>query len=126
MGEEHLRGDEAVRGKKFIVRGHEARLADGGARLFFREIGGTRGVTERAHAGTDRAGSHEHHFFAGFFQGGDLRDQLFQLRRINQLPAIGEDTGAEFDDKTGNRFERIAMHAEKLRKIPHVKKVKII
>ena len=49
----------------------------------------------------DRARSHEHNFLAGFSQRRDLRDQLFQLGGINQLAAVGQNAGAEFDDETG-------------------------
>ena len=99
--EQHLRNDEAVPGEEFVVRRHEARLADGGAGLFFGEAGGTRFIAERAHARPDRPRSHQHNFPAGFFQRRDLRDQLFQLGGINQLAAIGKNAGAEFDDETG-------------------------
>ena len=81
MREQNLRDDEAVRGKKFVVSRHEPRLADGGAGLFFREVGGPRFVAERAHARADRAAGDEHDFLAGFFQRGELRDELFELRR---------------------------------------------
>ena len=40
-----------------------------------------------------------------FSQRGDLRDELLQLRGINQLPAVGEDAGAEFHDEARNGFE---------------------
>ncbi len=63
--------------------------------------------------------------YAGLFQCGDLRDKLFQLRRVNQLPAVGEDAGAEFYDEARNGFEEIAMHAVKLGKIPAAKKAKL-
>ena len=94
--QQNLRDDETVRGKKFFINGHQPSLADGGTRLFFREIRRTRLVAERAHARTHRAAGDDHNFLAGFAQRGDLRDDLLKLRRINQLPAVGEDAGAKF------------------------------
>jgi hypothetical protein len=97
--EQNLRDVQIVLAQKVFVNRHEPRLADSGAGLKFREFGGTRRVAERAHARADRAAGHEHDFLAGFPQRGDLRDELLQLRRINQFPAVGEHAGAEFDDK---------------------------
>jgi hypothetical protein len=111
--EQNLRDDDFVRGKKFVVSGHEPRLTDGGARLFFRKISRTRIVTERAHACADRATGNEHNFLAGFFQRGELRNELFQLRGINQFPAVGQNAGSQFDDQARNGFKKVTMHAKR-------------
>jgi hypothetical protein len=67
-------------------------------------------VAERAHARADRAAGHKHNFLAGFFQRGDLRDELFQLRRVNLFPAVGQHARAEFHDEARNGFEWFTMH----------------
>ena len=103
--EQNLGDVQIVFRKKFGVSGHEPRLTDGGAGLKFRKFRRTFFVTEHAHARADRAGSHQHDFLAGFFQRGDLRDELLHLRRVNQLPAVGKDAGAEFHDEARNGFE---------------------
>ena len=101
-------------------------MADGGASLFFREVGGAQFVAERAHARADRAAGDEHDFLARRTQGGDLRDQLLQLRRINLFPAVGEHARAEFHDDAGGGFKRITMHAVKLGKTARAKKAKVL
>ena len=58
----------------------------------------------------------EHDFLAGLAQRGDLRDELFQLRRVGLLAAVGEHAGAEFHDEADGGFERVTMHAGKVRK----------
>ena len=103
--QQNLCDDEAVRGKKFFINRHEPRLADGSAGLFFREIRRPHFVAERAHARTHSAAGDDHDFFAGFPQRGDLRDDLFELCGINQLPAVREDAGAEFHHEARNGFE---------------------
>ena len=62
-------------------------------------------IAERAHARADGAGGDEHDFLAGFSQRGDLRDELFQLRRVGLLAAVGEHAGAEFHDDAGGGFD---------------------
>jgi len=116
MGEQHLCDMQIVSGKKFGVMRHQPRLANGGAGLEFRELARTFFVTERAHARADRAGSHEHDFLAGFFQRGNLRDELLQLRRINLFPAVGQHARAEFHDDARGGFDGFTMHAVKLGK----------
>jgi len=103
-----------VRGKQLVVSSHEPRLADGGTGLFLREFRRTRLITERTHAGTDCATGDDDDFLAGFFERGDLRDDLLKLRGVDQFTAVGQDTGAELDDDAGNGLERVAMHAGKL------------
>ena len=105
---------QLVRGKQLCVNRHEPRLADGGARLHFGQVGGPLVVTERAHARADRAAGDEHDFLAGLLQCGDLRDELFQLRRVRLLAAVGEHAGAEFHDEAGGGFDGFTMHAKKL------------
>jgi len=108
--QQNLGNHETVSGKKFFVGCHQPCLADGGAGLFFREIGRTIFVAEDAHARANRAAGDDHNFLAGFAQRGDLRDDLLKLRGINQLPAVGEDAGAEFHNDATGGLERIAMH----------------
>ena len=109
--EQNLGDVQIVFRKQFGVICHEPRLAHGGAGLEFREFARTLFVAERAHARADRAAGHEHNFFSRFPQRGDLRDELFQLRRVNLFPAVGQHARAEFDDEARNGFERITMHA---------------
>jgi len=114
MREQNLRDVQIVAREKFGIHRHEARLADGGTGLQFREFARTFFITQRAHARADGAGGDEHDFPAGFSQRGDLRDELFQLRRVGLLAAVGEHAGAEFHDDTGGGFDRFTMHATKL------------
>ena len=114
MREQHLRDVQIVPREKFRVNGHEPRLADGGARLQFGEFAGPFFIAQRAHARADGAGGDEHDFLAGFSQRGDLGDELFQLRRVGLLAAVGEHAGAEFHDDAGGGFDGFTMHAAKL------------
>jgi hypothetical protein len=125
MREQNLRDVQIVPREKFGIHRHEARLADGGARLQFGEFARTFGITQRAHARADGAGGDEHDFLAGFSQRGDLRDELFQLRRVGLFAAVGEHAGAEFHDDTGGGFDGFTMHATKLEENSRVENVKM-
>ena len=96
--------------KKFGISRHEPRLADGGTGLQFGEFRRAFFKSERAHAGANRAAGHKNNFPAGLFLRSDLRDELFQLRRINLFPAVGQHARAEFDDQPGGGFEQVALH----------------
>jgi hypothetical protein len=111
MREEHLRDDEIVSGKKFLIRGHQARLPDGRTGLFFREVAGPAFKSERAHARAHRAAGDQDDFLAGPAQRGDLRHDLLQLRRVNLFPVVREDAGAELDHDAGEVFEKFRTHA---------------
>ena len=102
--------------KQLGVHGHEPRLADGGAGLQFRQFVGPFFITQRAHARADGARGDEHDFLAGFFQRGDLGNELFQLRRVGLLAAVGEHPGAEFHDEAGGGFDGFTMHANEIRR----------
>ena len=123
--EQHLRDVQFVAREKSGIHRHEARLADGGARLQFGEVAGTFFITQRAHARADGAGGDEHDFLAGFSQRGELGDELFQLRRVGLLAAVGEHAGAEFHDDTGGGFDGFTMHATKLEKNPRAENAKM-
>jgi hypothetical protein len=116
--QQHLRDVKVELRKKFFVNRHQSRLADGGARLQFGEIIGPSLVAERAHARAHGAGRDEHDLLPGFALRGDLRDQLLQLRQIRLLPAVREDTGAEFHHHAGNIFKQFATHARVVSKWP--------
>ena len=125
MCEQHLRHLQVVSGEQFRVRGHEPGLADGGAGLQFGKFSRAPFQSERAHAGADRAGGDHHDFAAGAAQSGHLRDELFQLRRVGLLAAVREHTRAEFHHHAGGGFERVTMHAPRLKKIRRAENVKI-
>src|SRR5262249_55063756 len=108
--EQHL-GDAKIEFvEKCFVGGHEPRLADGGTRLKFREVGRSLFKAERAHARADSAGTDQYDFLSGLPLRGDLRDQLFELRMVQLFPAVGEDAGAELDDNAADLMERRALH----------------
>ena len=100
--EQHLRDVQVVRGKKFFVNGHEPRLADGGARGERGGLGRAFFKAERAHARADRAAGDEHNLLAGLAQRGDLRDELFKLREVGLLAAVGQHARAELDHDAGD------------------------
>ena len=107
------------------IGGHEPRLADGGARLQFGKFGRAFLIAQRAHARADRAGGDQHDLLAGFLQRGDLGHELFQLRRVGLLAAVGEHAGAEFYDQAGGGLDGLTMHAAKLEENSRVENVKM-
>ena len=123
--EQHLRDAQIVRGEKFFVNGHEPRLADGGAGLQFSRVGRPFFIAERAHAGADCAGGDEHNFPTRFSQRSDLGGELFQLRLVGLLAAVGEHTRAEFNDDASGGFDGFAMHAARLEKISRAENAKM-
>ena len=115
--EQHLGDVQAVPREQFCVGGHEPRLADGGAGLQFGEFGRALVQSQRAHARADGAGGDDHDFPASLALPGDLRDELFQLRRVGLLAAVREHARAEFHDNADGGFEWVTMHALRLGKI---------
>jgi hypothetical protein len=85
-------------------------LADSGARLKFGKVAWAFLMTERTHPCAYGAGTDEDDFFAGPALLGNLRDQLFHLRQIGLLAAIGQDAGAELYDHARNVFQKIRTH----------------
>jgi len=124
MREQHLGDDEAVAREQLIIDRHEPRLSDGGAGLFFRENGGPDFKTQGAHAGTDRTTGDEHDLLAGLAQHGNLPDELFELRGVGLLAAVGEDAGAEFHDDAAGGPKGDAIHGWNIRKFSPRRKYK--
>jgi hypothetical protein len=54
-------------------------------------------MPKRSHPCADCSGADEHNLFAGLALFGNLSDQLFHLRQVGLLAAIGQDTGAELN-----------------------------
>jgi hypothetical protein len=108
--EQNLRDVKIVFGEKFIVSGHEAGLADGGAGLQFRKLAGPFFETERAHARAHRAGGDEHHFPARMALFSDLARELFHLGQVRLLPVVREDTGSQLDDNTASLSQQLISH----------------
>ena len=86
-------------------------MPHGSTGLLLREISRARVKTKRAHACADRATGDDYDFLARASQRGDLRDDLFELRGINLLPAVREDAGAELDDEAADILEQLFAHA---------------
>jgi hypothetical protein len=67
-------------------------------------------MAERAHPCAYGPRADEDDFFAGLALLGDLRHQLFHLRKVRLLAAIGQDAGAELYDQPRNVFQEIRAH----------------
>jgi len=91
---------ERVGRKGSLPHLHEARLADGGAGLFFGNVFGLFRERERTHAQADGSGGDHDHFGAGGAKRGELRGEVGNAGGVELADAGGEDAGAEFDDDT--------------------------
>src|SRR5690606_4731554 len=98
MGEQYLRDGEAVRGEALLPGLHEQGLADGGAGLFFGEVGGFALEAEAAHAEADRAGGDDDDLDAVAAERGDAGGEGGDPFRIQLPDTGGEHAGAELDD----------------------------
>ena len=110
VSQQNLGNRKTKNAEKLFVGGHEARLADGGARLQFGEVRWAFLMAERTHPGAYGTGADKNNFFAGLALLGNLRHQLFHLREVGLLAAIGQDTGAELYDHARNVFQKIRAH----------------
>ena len=98
VGEEHLGDGERVRGEGGLPHLHEARLADGGAGLFFGNVFGFLRERERTHAETDGAGGDDDDLGARGAKGGKLRGEVGDAGGVELADAGSENAGAELDD----------------------------
>ena len=82
-----------------FVDAHEPGLADGGASLDGRQVGGTLPQAERHHARRDRPAGDDDALVAVADERGDLGGQTAELPHVERVAARGgEQAGAEFDD----------------------------
>ena len=91
--EQQLR-DDFLAEEQALVGVHQLALADGGAGLHARDIAGALSSDEARHAGGDRARGDDQVFV---FREVELIDHAAQQVDVD-LPAGGDETGADFDD----------------------------
>ena len=104
VGQEHLTDSQSRRAEEFFVNGHQPGLADRRARLQVRQIRRPFVVAEYAHPRPNCAGRDKDNLFSFLSHCGDLGDQLAELIEIRLFAAVGQDTGAELDDDSGDAF----------------------
>ena len=98
VGQQHLRGAEAVRAETAFVDLRQAHLADRGAGLQFVDVGGARFEPQAQHAFGDGAGADQHHFLAQRAQGGDLGGPAGDGGVVEPAAVVGDQGRAHFDD----------------------------
>src|SRR4030095_808228 len=97
-------------GKQLFIGRHEPRLADGSTRLQFGKVGWPFVVAEHSHTGAHRAGSYQHDFLPGRSLRGDLDDHWFNLRKVELLVAVRQDTRPQLHHDTADVLEQIRTH----------------
>ena len=98
VGEEDLRGVDAVRAEGGFVGLGESHLADGCCCLQFVEGGGAARPAEAFDAFGDGAAGNEDDADAALFEGGDLRCPTVEGVLVDAAPFGGDEAGADFDD----------------------------
>ena len=104
-----------MRGEKFVIRGHQLRLTDRGARLLLGEVSRPRIKPKCAHARSDGARGDENDLASGFSLRSQLFDELFHLGQVRLFPGVRQNAGADLYDEARDIFEQFGTHAEKLR-----------
>ena len=99
-GEQHLAHGEPVGRERRLVRRHERALADARGGLLRGEVGRAPGQAQRADAGRDRTGGHEHHLATRAAPRGQHVDQRTERAHV-EVPTVTarQRRGADLDDE---------------------------
>jgi hypothetical protein len=103
LGEQDLCDGAAEAIEGAVIERHEPRLADGGAGLNLRDVGGPMRQAEPLHAETNGAGTDDEDFEAIGAESGDLLHQTAEQAEGHAAIAAHDDVGSEFDDDAAER-----------------------
>ncbi|KAG0771825.1 hypothetical protein G6F22_016168 [Rhizopus arrhizus] len=99
VGQQDLRGAQAVLGECRFVGLAQAHLAYGRSRLQFVHDGGALAPTQPRHAFRDRAAGDQHDLLALLVQGGDLRGPVRDGGAVQASAFVGDQRRADFGDE---------------------------
>jgi hypothetical protein len=100
--QQDLSGVDVVRAQALLVRLHEGRLADGGARLQVRQVHGPLAQPEAADPGPDRPGTDQRDPPAAGPEPGELVGQGLDAAAVQGAGRVGQHVGADLDhDRVG-------------------------
>jgi hypothetical protein len=108
--QQHLGDSQFVVPRQGFIEGHQAGLPNGRAGLEFVERPRSPLESQSPHTGPHGTRSDQHDLQSGRPKGGDLGDELGDLKRIQTLLGIGQDTGPELDDQSSNVMEGGGAH----------------
>ena len=99
MGEQHLRGADAVLTEGVLVRFAQSHLADGRRRLQFVHRLRPFGPTEALATLGDRAAGDQQHLLAAALEFGDFAGPARERAVVEAAAVVGDQAGADLDDQ---------------------------
>ena len=106
MGEEQLRGVQTVLHESGFINFDQPGLADGGGSLFFVHGFRPAAPAQALYASGDSTGRNQDDLFAGCAQLGNLPGPVADGVEIKAVTVVGDEGGADFDNKAAGGGEK--------------------